>query len=112
MRLVLDAVQVARTSASLNSVLNSLKASKSGKGTKNLVSMNEVAEYLSEPCCVLSDSPKSEVLGAQRSLKPLYPALARIAKSILFIPVSDVEVERLFSMPRDVVHYRRNRLHA
>ena len=100
------------SSPSLNSVLNFLKASKSEKGTKNLESMSEVAEYLSEPCCLLFDSPKSEVLGARRSLKPLYPALARIAKSVLFIQVSDVGVERLFSMPRDVVHYRRNRLHA
>lgn len=39
-----------------------------------------------------------------------YFVLSRMIKNILSISIFEVEIERLFSITRDVVTYRRNRL--
>jgi hypothetical protein len=39
-----------------------------------------------------------------------YPALANMARDFLAVPIAGVGVERIFSLARDIVTYRRNRL--
>lgn len=50
------------------------------------------------------------ILGFWATHEPQYPVLAKVARDFLAIPVSGVGVESLFSISRDVCHYRRSRL--
>jgi hAT family C-terminal dimerisation region len=58
------------------------------------------------------ESVGKKILEFWSAHEPRYPILARIAKDFLAIPVSGVGVESLFSIGRDVCHYRRSRLSA
>lgn len=91
---------------SIQSVLNATQfASKGRHRSTGLKDGSEVANYLSEANLPATE----EILDVWRGLEHIYPAMAQMAKDILSIPVAGVGVERLFSMARDVVTYRRNR---
>ena len=66
----------------------------------------------SEAKIYLTDANVSHVsiLDVWRGLESSFPVMAQMAKDVLAVPVSGVGVERLFSMARDVVTYRRCRL--
>ena len=68
---------------------------------------NELTRYLDTPPLKLSDDDPL-IWWSQNANQ--YPALAKMAKRILAVPISSVGVERVFSVARDVLPYRRNRL--
>lgn len=68
---------------------------------------NEANLYLREP---MESNNEEDILTHWYSISTRYPVLSRMIKNILAISVSEIEVKRLFSMTRDVVTYRRNRL--
>jgi hypothetical protein len=68
---------------------------------------NEIFTYLTESCEQFFES----ILETWRKLQSRFLVLTQMIKNILSIFVFDVEVERLFSMTKDVVTYRRNRFH-
>lgn len=73
-------------------------------------SRSEAERYLDSPPMRNTKEIKSDPLKAWRLLQHEYPTLAKMASDILAIPASEVGVERLFNIGRDVCHYRRNRL--
>ena len=54
-------------------------------------------------------SASDNILKVWRVLQSTYPVMAQMEKNVLAISIFGVDVERLFSMARDVVIYRRNR---
>ena len=74
--------------------------------------MNEIAEYFFELCCVFVDVQNFDVFDLWQNMKNLYSTLTQMTKNVLIIFVFNVEIERIFFMTRDIVHYRRSRLHA
>src|SRR5205807_7516283 len=53
-----------------------------------------------------------DVLGFWKNNVERFPNLSRMAKDILAVQGGSVRVERVFSMGRDVIPYRRNRLES
>jgi hAT family C-terminal dimerisation region len=53
---------------------------------------------------------RSNPLKAWKLLQHEYPMLTNMASDVLAIPASEVGIQRLFNIGRDVCHYRRNRL--
>ena len=45
-------------------------------------------------------------------MQPLWPSLAKIARNVLAAPIAKVECERVFSLVKDVIIYRRGRLNG
>ena len=72
--------------------------------------MNEIENYLIEFVCVSFDSQNVDIFDIWRNLQISYSTLTQMIKNVLTISVSNVEIERLFFMTRNVVHYRRFRL--
>jgi hypothetical protein len=68
---------------------------------------NEIFTYLTKSCEQFFES----ILETWRKLQSRFLVLTQMIKNILSIFVFDVEIERLFSMTRNVVTYRRNRFH-
>jgi hypothetical protein len=68
---------------------------------------NEISTYLAESCEQFFES----ILEIWRKLQSRFLVLTQMIKNILSILIFDVEVERLFSMTKDVITYRRNRFH-
>ena len=78
----------------------------SRNAAKSQIFMNEIVEYLNESCFFLMEN----IFETWRLIQSFYFILAQMIKNILNILVSDVDVERLFFLIRDVIDYRRNRL--
>jgi hypothetical protein len=70
--------------------------------------MNEMEHYLGEEPVQKSDTP----LEIWKKLQTQYPNLARMARDVLAVPIASVTPERVFSMARDVIPSKRNRLDA
>jgi hypothetical protein len=68
---------------------------------------NEIFTYLTKSCEQFFES----ILKTWRRLQSRFLVLTQMIKNILSIFVFDVEVERLFSMTKNIVTYRRNRFH-
>ncbi|KAL8975777.1 MAG: hypothetical protein Q9205_008085, partial [Flavoplaca limonia] len=66
---------------------------------------SEVLHYLYNPY----EPGHPDILAICERIKAKYPALARMARNMLTIPIAGVGVERLFNMARDIIYYRRNR---
>ena len=65
----------------------------------------EVHFYLKDPPEKLTNI---SVLDWWKLNESKYPALALMVKDVLAVPIAGVGVERVFSMARDIVTYRRN----
>jgi predicted transposase YbfD/YdcC len=93
---------------SLESILMTTKfAMTRSQNTDKSREENEIFTYLAESCEQFFES----ILETWRKLQSRFLVLTQMIKNILSIFVFDVEVERLFSMTKDVVTYRRNRFH-
>jgi hypothetical protein len=68
---------------------------------------NEISTYLVESCDQFFES----ILEIWRKLQSRFFVLTQMIKNILSILVFDVEVERFFSMTKNVITYRRNHFH-
>jgi len=68
----------------------------------------EGEDYLSTPC--VKGGPKFDVLAWWSQNEAIYPNLARVARDILAVPISQVGVERVFNIARDVLGDRRHKL--
>lgn len=67
----------------------------------------ELSRYLNSPIVLLEDG---NPLPWWQANEERFPTLAIMAKDILSVPIASVSTERAFSMARDVIPYRRNRL--
>jgi hypothetical protein len=68
----------------------------------------EGESYLSTPC--VKQVEEFDILEWWSANEVSYPQLARVAKDILAIPISQVGVERVFNTARDVIGDQRHRL--
>ena len=68
----------------------------------------EGESYLSTPC--VKQVEEFNILEWWGANEASYPQLARVAKDILAIPISQVGVERVFNTARDVIGDQRHRL--
>jgi hypothetical protein len=68
----------------------------------------EGESYLSTPCVRTSEG--FTILGWWKANEAVFPHLARVAKDVLAIPISEVGVERVFNTSKDVIGDRRHRL--
>jgi hypothetical protein len=93
---------------SLKSILMTTKfAMTRSQNTNKFREENEIFTYLAESCEQFFES----ILETWRRLQSRFFVLTQMIKNILSIFVFDVEVERLFSMTKNVITYRRNRFH-
>jgi hypothetical protein len=77
------------------------------QNTNKFREKNEIFTYLAESCEQFFES----ILKTWRKLQSRFLVLTQMIKNILSILVFDVEVERLFSMTKNVITYRQNRFH-
>lgn len=68
----------------------------------------EAENYLSIP--ILQFQARFDVLQWWKDNEPAYPHLACVVRDIFAIPITEVGVERVFNMARDVIGDRRHRL--
>jgi hypothetical protein len=71
---------------------------------------HEGEDYLSTPC--VKQVKGFQILEWWSKNESFYPHLAKVAKDILAIPITQVGVERVFNIARDVLGDRRHRLSA
>jgi hypothetical protein len=64
--------------------------------------------YLSEP--PLSSDSKLDILEHWRSIGSIYPTVARMARDLLAVFLTGIDIERKFNIGRDTCTYRRGHL--
>jgi hypothetical protein len=77
------------------------------QNTNKFRKKNEIFTYLTKSCEQFFES----ILKTWRRLQSRFLVLTQMIKNILSIFIFDVEIERLFSMTKNVITYRRNRFH-
>ena len=76
-----------------------------GEGDSGDIRCSESIVYLDAPI-----EKEQDILRFWRLNKQKYLALARMARDVLAVPLASVAPERVFSVARDVISYRRCRL--
>ena len=78
---------------------------------RTTVNVNEAKKYLQNS--VIANFEKTSLKQIWKiQLKNRYSTLNRMTKNVLSISADDVEIKKLFNQIRNIIYYRRTRLHA